>query len=79
MDFTMDSSTNETAIQDVHKVLWDSIGLHMAELMKNGSYGAFNTDDPKADGLYIVKFVEHPHTFQSDVVVNNEAIGAGSL
>eukprot|EP00957_Ditylum_brightwellii_P101169 7709815-Ditylum_brightwellii.AAC.1 len=78
MDFTIDSSTDDVEIEDVHKVLLDSIGFHMAELIKIGSYGAVNTDDPKADGFYIVKFVEFPHTLQSDVV-NDKVIVAGSL
>eukprot|EP00957_Ditylum_brightwellii_P119766 9137754-Ditylum_brightwellii.AAC.1 len=51
----------------------------MAELIKIGSYGAVNTNDPKADEFYIVKFVEYSHTLQSDVVINDEAIMAGSL
>eukprot|EP00957_Ditylum_brightwellii_P127729 9740765-Ditylum_brightwellii.AAC.1 len=79
MDCTMDSLTDEADIEDVHKVLLDSIGLQMADLIKIGLYGAFNTNDPKANGFYIVKFVEHPHTLQSDVVKNDKVIVAGSL
>eukprot|EP00957_Ditylum_brightwellii_P101373 7726117-Ditylum_brightwellii.AAC.1 len=65
MDFTMDSLTDEENTEDVHKVFFDSIGLYMTELIENGSYGAVNADDPKADGFYIVKFVEHPHTLHA--------------
>eukprot|EP00957_Ditylum_brightwellii_P205952 15346111-Ditylum_brightwellii.AAC.1 len=79
VDFTMDSSTDEVDIKDVHKVLLDSIGLYMTELISIDSYGAVNTDDPRADGVCIVKFVDCPHIFEADAVVNDEFIVAGSL
>eukprot|EP00957_Ditylum_brightwellii_P196062 14938081-Ditylum_brightwellii.AAC.1 len=79
MSVTMDSSTDEAAIENIHKVLLDSIGLHITKLIKFGSYGAVHTDDLKADCLYIVKFIKLSCTLQYDVVVNDKAIVAGSL
>ena len=51
----------------------------MAGLVKKNNYGAINTDDARADGFYIVQFVESPHTLQYDVEVNDEIIKAESL
>eukprot|EP00957_Ditylum_brightwellii_P024327 1835200-Ditylum_brightwellii.AAC.1 len=47
--FALDISTDEADIEDVYKVLLNSIGLHMTELIKIDLYGAVNTDDPKGD------------------------------
>ena len=79
MDFSRDSDIDDDCFDEIHKILLDSIGTNMAELVEINSYGAININDSKADGFYIVKFVENPHTLQESVVVNSETIEAGSL
>eukprot|EP00957_Ditylum_brightwellii_P058779 4456310-Ditylum_brightwellii.AAC.1 len=51
----------------------------MAELVEINCYGAVNTNDSRADGFYVVKFVENPHTLQEEVEVNDETTESGSL
>eukprot|EP00957_Ditylum_brightwellii_P013695 1032395-Ditylum_brightwellii.AAC.1 len=74
----MDSSTDEAVMEEIHKVLLDLIDLHITMLIKIGVHGAVNTDEPGADGFYIVQFIGCPHTLQADVVVNDEVIAVGS-
>eukprot|EP00957_Ditylum_brightwellii_P112893 8608077-Ditylum_brightwellii.AAC.1 len=79
MDFTRDSETDEESFEEVHKILVQSIGNNMAELIEIDYYGAVNTSDSRADGSYVVKFVESPHTLQEEVEVNDTVIETGSL
>jgi hypothetical protein len=36
-----------------------------------GNYGAFSTDDPEADGYYIVQWTGDPHTLQEDLLLES--------
>ena len=79
MDFTKDSETEEECLEEIHKVLVQSIGNNMAEFVEINYYGAVSTNDSRADGFYVVKFVESPHTLQEEVEMNAKIIESGSL
>eukprot|EP00957_Ditylum_brightwellii_P013225 998205-Ditylum_brightwellii.AAC.1 len=51
----------------------------MTKLFEINCYGAINTNDSRADGSYVVKFVEIPHTLQEEFEVNDKLIESGSL
>eukprot|EP00957_Ditylum_brightwellii_P093952 7154279-Ditylum_brightwellii.AAC.1 len=51
----------------------------MAELVEINCYKAVSTTDSRADGFYVVKFVESPHTLQEEVEVNDKIMESGSL
>eukprot|EP00957_Ditylum_brightwellii_P177637 13530423-Ditylum_brightwellii.AAC.1 len=51
----------------------------MAELVEINCYGALNTNDSRAGGFHVVKFVESPHTLQEEVEVNDQIMESGSL
>eukprot|EP00957_Ditylum_brightwellii_P012939 977759-Ditylum_brightwellii.AAC.1 len=51
----------------------------MAELVKINCYGAVNMNGSKAEGFYVAKFVEDPHTLQEEVEVHDKIIESGSL
>ncbi len=42
-----------------------------SELVENGNYGAFSTDDPDADGYYIVQWTGDPFTLQDDLLLES--------
>eukprot|EP00957_Ditylum_brightwellii_P144704 11023798-Ditylum_brightwellii.AAC.1 len=79
MDFTKDSETEEEYFEEIHNILVQSIGNNMAELVEITCYGAVNTNDARADGFYVVKFVESPHILQEEVKVNDKIIEFGFL
>eukprot|EP00957_Ditylum_brightwellii_P198193 15101570-Ditylum_brightwellii.AAC.1 len=79
MDFTSDSETDKECFEETHKVLVQSIDNNMAELVEINCYGAVKTNDSRADGFYVVKFVGSPHTLQEQVEVNDNIIESGSL
>ena len=79
MDFTRDSETDEECFEEIHKILVQSIGNNMTELVEINWYGVVDTNDSRADGFYVVKFVESPHMLQEEVEVNDEIIESGSL
>jgi hypothetical protein len=39
----------------------------MAEKVEVGSFGTFHTDDPDADGYYLVEWTSVPYTIQDNV------------
>ena len=49
MDFTRDSETDEECFEEIHKILVQSIGNNMAELVEINCYGAVNTNDSRPD------------------------------
>eukprot|EP00957_Ditylum_brightwellii_P107201 8179810-Ditylum_brightwellii.AAC.1 len=67
MDFTRDSETDKECIKEIHKILVQSIGDNMLELVEMNCYEAVNTNDSRADRFYVVKFIESPHTLQEEV------------
>ena len=79
MDFTRDSETDKECFEEIHKILVQSIGNNMAEFVEINCYGAVDTYDSRADGFYVLKFAESPHTLQEEVEVNDKIIESGSL
>ena len=79
MDFTRDSETDKECFEEIHKILVQYIGNNMAELVEINCYGAVNTNGSRADGFYVVKFVENHHTLKEEVEVNDKITESGSL
>jgi hypothetical protein len=49
MDFTRDNEADKECFEEIHKILVQSIGNNMAELVEINFYGAVNTNDSRAD------------------------------
>ena len=42
----------------------------MAEKVTDGGVGVFQTEDPDADGYYLIKWTTSPYTLQEDKLLN---------
>eukprot|EP00957_Ditylum_brightwellii_P007344 557534-Ditylum_brightwellii.AAC.1 len=51
----------------------------MAKFVEIDCYGAVIMNDSRADGFYVVNFVESPHALQEDAEANDKIIVSGSL
>jgi hypothetical protein len=58
------ASTSKEEIKEIWAVALDGIATRMAEKVEVGRFGAFHTDDPDADGYYLVKWISVPYTIQ---------------
>ena len=69
--------TDETAFEEVHKVVLDEIAANMAVLICEGNYGAISTNDVKTHGYYVVRFLCNPYTLQQDITVDGQVLQQG--
>jgi len=67
-----DPAEEEEALADAYA----GITAMMAEQIAPKQYGAFSTQDPDADGYYIVVFTSTPYALQDDVVLTQYEPGA---
>jgi hypothetical protein len=51
----------------------------MSLMMREGHIGAVGTNDKKAMGYYLVKWLSKPHTFQEDTEGMSGMIPVGSM
>jgi hypothetical protein len=51
------ANTDEDEVELTMNVALQGIAVMMSETMEAGKYGAFMTDDPNADGYYLVEWM----------------------
>jgi hypothetical protein len=61
------ASTDDEDLEESMEVALRGIAIMNAERMVEGEYGAFMTDDPDADGYYVVTWTSPPYTLQEDL------------
>jgi hypothetical protein len=59
--------SNPDEIEEAQAIVLDGIGTMMSELVRVGHFGAFMTDDPDADGYYLVNWTSVPYTLQEEI------------
>jgi hypothetical protein len=60
------ANANEEEIEEAQAIALHRIATQMSEKVQHGNYGAFSTEDPHADGYYIVQWTSDPYTLQED-------------
>ena len=63
------SADDDGEFEEAQEIILDGIAEQMAERLIVGKVGAFLTDDPDADGYYLVKWDSVPYTLQEDTVL----------
>jgi hypothetical protein len=61
------ASTSREEIEETWAVALEGIATRMAEKVEVGMFGTFQTDDPDADGYYLVEWTSVPYTVQDNV------------
>jgi hypothetical protein len=61
------ASTSREEIEETWAVALEGIATRMAEKVEVGMFGTFQTDDPDADGYYLVEWTSVPYTIQENV------------
>ena len=57
----------------------DGICENITSLVQLGMYGAINTYDTTADGLYVIKFLSDAYTLQNNTTIDGQDISTGKL
>ena len=61
----MPGKDNDTEdVEEVHKLAVKSWAEIVEAEIKEGQYGAFSTEDPDADGYYLVKWLGPPYPLE---------------
>jgi hypothetical protein len=61
------ADADEEEIEEAQAVALHGLATRMSEKVQHGNYGAFSTEDPHADGYYIVQWTSDPYTLQEDL------------
>jgi hypothetical protein len=61
--------TDTAEIEEAQALVLEGIGVRMAERVQIGGNGAFLTDDPDADGYYIVEWSGPAYTLQEEIIL----------
>jgi hypothetical protein len=65
------ANSNDDEMEEAQAYALKGIETINSELVENGNYGAFSTDDPDADGYYIVQWTGDPFTLQDDLLLES--------
>jgi hypothetical protein len=78
-----DSSGELDELEEANSRLLGGIATRMAERVTDGGVGVFQTEDPDADGYYLVKWTTSPYTLQDDQLLQEyeppQLVKAGEL
>lgn len=58
------STTDYDEVEESKKYVLEGVTSRMSEIVTPNNYGSFSTDDPDADGYYIVMWVGYPYTLK---------------
>jgi hypothetical protein len=61
------ASTSREEVEETWAVALEGIATRMAEKVEVGMFQTFQTDDPDADGYYLVEWTSIPYTVQENV------------
>ena len=53
--------------------------MNMYLIIREGKYGAIDTDDSSCHGYYIIKFYSFPYTLQSDLIIDGQVISSSKI
>lgn len=60
------NKTDDDQIEAAHDIILDTIAEETRDEISIGNIGAFNTDDPEADGYYLVRWTSEPYELEQD-------------
>jgi hypothetical protein len=74
------ANSNDNEVEEAQAYALKGIETINSEQVGMGNYGAFSTDDPEADGYYIVQWTGDPHTLQEDLLLEStDCIPSGEI
>jgi hypothetical protein len=74
------ANSNDEELDEAQAYALKGIETINSEKVEMGNYGAFSTDDPEADGYYIVQWTGDPYTLQDDLLLEStDCIPAGEI
>ena len=53
--------------------------MNMYLIIREGKYGAIDTDDSSCHGYYIIKFYSLPYNLQPDLSIDGQVISSGKI
>ena len=72
-------STHFDAFDEIHQVILDRIGDHMASLVQSVKHGSTNTADTTTNLFYVINFISKAYTLQNNTTIDRQIISAGEL
>ena len=75
--FNATEDIGEDDLIEIQESIIQGIVDNMSAMVRENNFGAVNTNDPKANGFYIVKFTSLPYTLQENIEVDNDLIKEG--
>jgi hypothetical protein len=83
VSFEPTNQSDMEEIEDTQAVALSGITAMMAEHVNIGSYGALSTEDPAANGYYVLQWTSNPYTLQDDTALTEydppEMVEKGAL
>ena len=61
------ADADEDELEEAHAYALNGIDTRNSEKVEAGNHGAFGTNDPDADGYYVVQWTTDPYTLQDDL------------
>jgi hypothetical protein len=62
---------------EVHELILQGITERLATRVEAGGYGAVSTDDPEADGYYVLQWDSEPREVEEDVMIDEKEFHKG--
>eukprot|EP00957_Ditylum_brightwellii_P131612 10037531-Ditylum_brightwellii.AAC.1 len=63
----MPFNATEDDLIEIQESIIEGIADNMGAMVNENNFGAVNTNDPKGEGFYIVKFHSLPYTAQENI------------
>jgi hypothetical protein len=81
IDLSPIANSNDNELDEAQVYALKGIETINSEQVEMGNHGAFSTDDPSADGYYIVQWTGDPYTLQDDLPLESstDCIPAGEI
>lgn len=74
----VDTKDSDIDLNDeVHELVLEGITERLATRVEAGGYGAVSTDDPEADGYYVLQWDSEPREVEEDVVIDEKEFHKG--
>jgi hypothetical protein len=79
MKFNKDKDTNADDLDEVHKIVLNSVQSNIAEFVQVDKCGAIDVDNPNDDNFCVVQLTSMPYTLHVDLIEDNETIKSGTI